>query len=98
MAAQAVEAELDGAQPYPIAPAEDATAPGDGVVARRDSKTYGRSELDPIRTRIEVDQNRKCMRRARLRAHRLCDGFGRLARHALRHRSGVDADGRANLG
>src|SRR3989442_12855535 len=59
MAAQAVEPHLAGTQAHPLAPAENATAPGIGPLGGRDRQADGAAEVDPAGAVLPIDQHRQ---------------------------------------
>src|SRR6059036_971994 len=95
MAPQAVERQLDGAEPHPLAAADDATAPRGDVVRGGDGQADGAAELDAVGALVEVDQHGQRVARTRLLPRRARDGLGRLARRLAGRR--LDADGGAHL-
>src|SRR5207302_8681099 len=63
-AAQAVEAEFDGAEAHPFAAAEDARAAGFGLPLAGDADADRAAEIDPVGAVVEVGQHRQRMARA----------------------------------
>src|SRR5262244_2371405 len=52
--AEAIERQLDGAEPHPLAAADDAAAARRDVVGGRDGQADRPAELDAIRALVEV--------------------------------------------
>src|SRR4051794_24180714 len=80
LAAQAVEAEFDGAEAHPFAPAENARAARLDPALRRDREADRATEIDPVRTVIEVDQHGERVTGTALTTGCLRHRLGALAR------------------
>src|SRR5579884_4397261 len=78
-AAQAIQPQLHGAEPHPVAPAEDARAARLHLVLGRDADADRAAEVDAVRPVVEIDQHGERMACRRLPPRRLRDGFGGLA-------------------
>ena len=68
VAAQAVEAKLDGAEAHPVAAAIDTRAPGFDTVLGGDCEMDAATEIDAVGTIIDLDQHLKCVGNAGLPA------------------------------
>src|SRR3989442_12630791 len=97
MTAQAVQPHLDGAQAYPLATADDAAAPRGDLRLGRDGQTDGAAELDPVRTVVDVDQDRQRMGGAGVTPGRASHGLRRVASELARDASGRQAHRRADV-
>src|SRR6266545_4859326 len=98
MAAQAVEPHLAGTQAHPLAPAENATAPGIGPLGGRDRQVDGTAEVDPVGAVVEIDQHRQRVAGAGVAPRRLRHRFRRLAGQLARRRGPLEADAGEDLG
>src|ERR1700736_1533493 len=79
VAAQAVEAELDGTQAHPGAAAIDARAAGLDALLASDREVDAAAEIDAVGAVIDLDQDREGVRGAGLLAHRTRHRLGGLA-------------------
>jgi len=98
MAAQAVEPHLAGPQAHPLAPAENATAPGIGALGSRDRQADRAPEVDPVRAVVQIDQHRQRVAGAGVAPRRLRHRFRRLAGQLARRRDTVEGDAGEDLG
>src|SRR5215813_9954646 len=97
LAAQTVEPHLRGAQAHPLAPAENAAAPGLGPLCGRDGQADGAAEVDPVGAVVEIDQYRQRVGGAGAAPRGLRHRLGRLARQLARRGCAVEADARVDL-
>ena len=81
VAAQAVEAELDGTEAHPVAAAIDPRAARFDPVSGGDREMDAAAEIDAVGAVIDLDQHRQRVAGAGLPAYGLGHLFGRLAAH-----------------
>src|SRR5204863_2947980 len=98
VAAQAVEAQLDGAEAHPVAPAIDPRAAGFDAVLGGDCEIDAAAEIDAVRAVIDLDQHGESMAGAGFLARRTGHLLGRLAAQFARDQSAVETECRGDLG
>src|SRR5215831_2835624 len=98
VAAQAVEAELDGAEAYPVAPAIDAGSARFNAVSSGDREMDAAAEIDAVRSVVDFDEHRERVAGAGLGAHRAGDRLRGLAADFARDQPAVEAQYRGDLG
>jgi hypothetical protein len=98
VAAQAVEAELHGAEADPVAPAIDARAAGVDPFLSRDREMDAAAEIDAVGAVVDLDQHREGMAGASLLAHGARHRVGGLAAHFAQYQRAVEAERGGELG
>src|SRR5689334_1248263 len=91
MAAETIEAHLDGAESHPIAPTDDPSPARHRLALGGNADADRATELDTVRALVEIDQDRKRMAGAGRRAQRTCRGLRGLLRDLGKGRRKTDS-------